>query len=248
MAVRTRQLSRTILAGTTPQDAFGPNSRRKAFILSPVAGGGSPVVAVPFTGTGAGQPWTVPAGVTSLLDIYVFGAGGNNGASGAVLGGAGGSGGGFANSGPLTVVPGAVLTVNPDTGGNQGVSIVESAAHVVYCEATSATNSTLDVPGAAGIGTAGYSYCLAARERRQRFLLARGGGGGGAAGAFGAGQSGNGQSPGVGGGGPVIATYGAGGAGAAGQASGAVGLQGFLLGRRGWRSGSERRQPDGRRG
>ena len=39
MAVRTRQRPSVMIVGPTPLDALGPNSRRKAFILSPVAGG-----------------------------------------------------------------------------------------------------------------------------------------------------------------------------------------------------------------
>ena len=78
---------------------------------------------------GNGQTWTVPGGVTSLVDVYGWASGGSGAVDG-VFGGGGGGGGGFARTGTLAVTPGDVLTINVPAGGSGG------AATVIHTSAT----------------------------------------------------------------------------------------------------------------
>jgi hypothetical protein len=236
----TQKNSWTTALLTTPVQILGPNFRRKSIVLSPIAGGtgsGSVLVAVVFA-PGAGQRWIVPAGVTQVIDCFCWGAGGDPGAPGAVLGGGGGGGGGFSTSGPLTVVPGSQWVIDVDAHGAAGQSDVSTATVPLAVVANSGADGVLDVAGAgasAGVGV------LSLKGGSGATATALGGTGGGGGGAGGYSANGANAALGVGGAGGGVATYlgyGAGGTGGNGGLTTAVGLVGGSPGAGGGGSGN----------
>jgi hypothetical protein len=230
-----------VLHPTIPaQEVLPPNPRRKAFLLTPLAGGGaslSPLVAVVF-GPGASQPWVVPAGVTQVVDMYVWGAGGNPGAPGAVLGGGGGGGGGYAAPGPLTVTPGSIYLITVDAAGGAVESNVVNTAGTKIARAISGGNGLLDVGGTGGSGSLAAVKFAGGAGATATALAGLGGGGGGAGGNPAAGGAGVAGAGGAGGGGPVLGGNGAGGSGGAGGLATLVGLVGATPGGGGGGSGN----------
>lgn len=228
MAVRTRQRSNVMIVGPTPVDALGPNDRRKAFILSPVAGGtgSAPVVAVAFA-PGSGT-WVVPAGVTQMLDAFAWGSGGNAGASQVGTGGGGGGAGGFASAGPQTLTPGSVWTYTVDAAGGGVGSTLTNPAGTAVANAGSGTSGALGVGGNGGSGTTGL--VTATGGNGDTTVASNGSGGGGAGGYGGDGGDGLATNGGAGGGATTYLTYGAGGNGGAGSRAGVAGLPGLFPG------------------
>ena len=228
MAVRTRQRSNVMIVGTTPVDALGPNDRRKAFILSPVAGGtgSAPVIAVAFA-PGSGT-WVVPAGVTQMLDAFAWGSGGNAGASQVGTGGGGGGAGGFASAGPQTLTPGSIWTYVCDAANAGLASTLTNPAGTVVADATSGQTGVLGVGGNGGAGTTGLVTATGGNGGTS--AAAKGYGGGGAGGYGGDGGNGSNLSGGAGGGAVTYLTYGVGGNGGSAVAGGAAGLPGFAPG------------------
>lgn len=174
-----------------------------------------------FYGFGGGAySWTVPAGVTSVCVLCIGGGGGGY----ASWSQGGGGGGGLAYKNNITVVPGAVWTVNVGLGGDPGAnrqaggnSSFVSPASVTACQANGGTTS-----GGSGGSTLGYD----------------GGGNGGLGDVYGGGGAGgyagnggsrgaNGSGGGAAGAGAYSSTYGnsgGGGVGPFGQgSSGTVG-------------------------
>lgn len=188
-------------------------------------GSSQPYVAVVFN-AGTGQVWIPPAGVTQILDIYCWGAGGNAGGQHGGLGGGGGGGGGFANAGKLTADPGQPWTVNVDAAGGGASSSVVSAAAVTVVAASSGSTPAHDAAGAAGAGTTGVVQESGGAGAAATALVGVGGGGGGAAGAFAAGSAGVGSAGGAGGGAAVLLGEGVGGTGGIGGAAAVSGTNG----------------------
>lgn len=238
MRLRTKSNVLTPTLGLTPISVLGPNPYRKAFLLTPIAGGvavASPIVAVPFA-AGFGQLWTVPAGVTSLVDSYTWGPAGNAGLAGVAVGGGGGGGGGFDNSGAKTLVPGTQLTISVAAAGSVGTTSVADATGTTIAAATGGTNGALGVRGDGGAGTVGLVSRTGGRGATT--AVATGGGGGGAAG-FGA--DGNGAVAavgGAGGGAANLGIYGLGGTGGNGGIANTNGTAGTSPGAAGGGGGS----------
>lgn len=237
---RTLSTVRTVVCGAAPIEILGPNPRRKSFLLSPVAAGpgsAQAVIAVPFV-VGLAQTWQVPAGVTGVVDAYAWGAGGNPGAPGAILGGGGGGGGGFAATGPLPVIPGAVYTIDVRAGGGGSSTTFTDPLGSTLISSDSGSNGANDASGSGGNG-AGPGITTDGGEGADATALAgAGGGGGGAAGNLGDGSPGAGQAGGAGGGSPMILGYGTGGTGGSGGSAGIVGLPGSSPGAGGGGSGA----------
>lgn len=173
------------------------------------------LTAVVFS-AGAGQTWFVPIGVTQIVDAYIWGGGGSGGLPGAVRGGGGGGGGGFANSGPITVVPGDVWTVDVSAGGGGGLSKLTSPASAIVASANSGAPGLLDAGGTGGAGTIGPQKTNGGNGSAATALGGQGASGGGAGGAFTNGTSAVGQTVGLGGGAPITLGYGMGGFGGSG--------------------------------
>ena len=140
MKRRPRTISGSITAtiGLTASQLLGYNRLRKAFIMGPLVGSGS--IGTGFgvtvlTGSSLGAIWDVPAGVTQILDMYCWAAGGSAGAAGASLGGGGGGGGGFVTTGPLTVVPGQPFQLTYGPGGSGTSTIVKNQSNTIIAQA-----------------------------------------------------------------------------------------------------------------
>ena len=216
MPARTRQNPSTVLVGVTPVLLLPNAPRRKAFLLSPLAGNSSvanAMVAVAFQAGGA-TSWTVPAGVTSMIDAFVWGSAGNAGASGAVVGGGGGGGGSFATAGPQTLVPGSVWTISVDTAGSGGTSSLTNPGGGSVATAGSGANGALGAGGLGGAAVAGL--VLEEGGNGATTATGLGGGGGGAAGYIAQGTNGAGRVGGGGGGAATYQGYGEGGTGGGG--------------------------------
>lgn len=215
MCSKTRQNTIDKILGLTPYEILGPNPLRKAFIFMPLPGFGgsaSPIVAVPFS-AGANQLWTVPNGVTQIVDGYVWGSGGNGDVNGANGGGGGGSGG-FSSTGPLTVIPGTIYTVSVDAHGAAGTSKIVNPAAANAALANSGTNAVADAKGLGGAdGTGNIHFSGKNAANGNLGGGSTGGGGGGAPGSFAAGNLTNTVNGGAGGGTVTRSPYGVGGTG-----------------------------------
>ena len=157
MCHKTRQQPINLTVGLAIAQFLPNNTRRKAFIFAPVVQGPAStanLVAVQFA-NGAAQSWTVPNGVTQVIDIYAWGSGGNSAAGQAVNGGGGGGGGAFGTSGPLTVTPGSVFSLAIDAKGTQAQSTVTTPGGVIVINAGSGQNAAASTGGAAGAATTG---------------------------------------------------------------------------------------------
>lgn len=219
MGCRTKQNTITSLIGTVPYPILGSSPRRKAFLLSPVAsggGGGGSLLAVVFS-PGSDQPWTVPNGLTTIQNIFLWGGGGNSGVSQSGLGGGGGGGGAFAASGPLPCLPGSVWMINVGTAGGSGGSEVLNSLAIDVLACNAGGNGVNDAAGAGGIATVGATQITGGSGAAATLLGGVGGGGGGGAGAYSSGQTATTLAGGAGGGAAQILGYGAGGAGGAGD-------------------------------
>jgi hypothetical protein len=240
MPCRTQQNTITRIVGTTPIPILGSSPHRKSFLCSPIAGGsgaGLAVAAVVFA-PGTNQQWPVPAGVTEIIDCYVWGSGGNSGSPGMVLGGGGGGGGGFSNSGPQAVTPGSIFTVNVDGGGDASTSSVINPSGTTISLAHSGANGLADAAGAGGAAGTGVQTLAGGAGAAATGLAGPGGGGGGGGGSFSAGSAAINSFGGAGGGAATIDGFGVGGAGGAGGATGAAGTVGAAPGGGGGGSGN----------
>lgn len=215
--LRTMRNFNTVTAGVAALQLMGPNPYRWAMLLSPVANqlSAAPITAAVFT-AGANQLWTVPNGVTSVLDAFVWGSSGNSGAAGAVLGGGGGGGGGFDRLGPATVVPGTQYRITVDAaGGAASTKILNSLAQSI-AEATSGTSGVLDAAGTGGSGTVGIDAQTGSDGIAATLQAGKGGGGGAAGGVAASGGVAANQTGGIGGGSANLGGYGVGGSGGTG--------------------------------
>lgn len=229
---RTMRNFNTVVAGLTVKELLGPNPYRFALLFSPVANQlltGAPIAAAVFA-AGANQKWTVPNGVTAVIDSYAWGSGGNAGASGALLGGGGGGGGGWARSGPETVVGGQTWSVSVDAGGLGGQSTIIDASNNNLVIATSGATGVLDIGGAGGVGSTGATGSTGGAGAAATALAGTGAGGGGGAGNPTNGGAGAAAVGGAGGGAATISGYGQGGAGGNGSLTGVAGLSGVIPG------------------
>lgn len=230
MRHRTRTNTITLIAGLTAIEALGPNPYRKAIIMSPIiAGSGGVLTAAVFT-PGLLQKFPVPAGVSTFVDIYTWGPGGNAGNAGVVLGGGGGGGGGFGSSGGQTVAQGAsqflVWTINVGSGGSGVPTEVKRPVGSTASAANAGVNALLDAGGAGGAGAGGVTNETGGAGEAATGLAGAGAGGGGAAGYASNGSAGAGSVGGSGGGSTTLLTYGLGGTGGNGSASTIDGLPG----------------------
>lgn len=225
---RTMRNFNTLTLSTIVAEICGPNPYRSALVFSPIGGqaASAPALIVATIAPASTQSWQVPSGVTSVLDMFVWGAAGNPGAAGAVLGGGGGGGGGFATTGSLTVVPGTIYTTLSHLASGGGRANITSPAGVLLAEVGTASDGVLDVGGAGGVPAAGVIQQAGGAGSTTTALAGLGGGGGGAAGYNAPGGAGAARIGGSGGGSATYSTYGAGGAGGNGGLAAAVGLAG----------------------
>jgi hypothetical protein len=225
---RTKPFEFLYTAKTAVDEMLGPNPYRKSFLLSPIAGGPGTAGAVIATvfGAGANQTWTVPNGVTNVVDMYLWGAGGNSGASGVTLGGGGGGGGGWSSVGAKTVVSSAVYTVTVGAGGGATITSIVDPSATTLAQARSGSTAVLDAAGAGATTGTGAIHVAGGAGFAATGLLGAGGGGGGAGGNNAAGSAGVNQVGGAGGGSAVILGRGQGGGGGNGQNSGLQGQNG----------------------
>jgi hypothetical protein len=240
MRHNTRQNSRIVVLGATPVELLGPGTKRKAFLISPIAGGpgsAQPIVAQVF-GAGANQKWVVPAGVTEVIDGYFWGAGGNAGADGATLGGGGGGGGAFCTLGPVTVTPGQTWTISVDAAGGGADTVVTNPAAVGVIQANSGANAAADGSGGKGSAVTGVVKEAGGNGAAATGLAGAGAGGGGAGGNAASGSAGAGQVGGAGGGVATLLGNGQGGTGGAGGNAAAAGGVGGAPGAGGGGSGA----------
>lgn len=215
MRKRTRQNTINYVPSLTPLEVLPPNPRRKAILLSPVAaqsGGGTVLTAAVFN-PGAGQTWTVPAGVTTVQDIYAWSGGGDSGTPVDVLGGGGGGGGAFGNSGALTVVPGTIFLIQVGPHGDVQDTTVISPSATTLIDCGSGASGFADVGGAGGTCSVGVFKESGGAGDSATALGGNGAGGGGAGGSFGAGGAGSAGAPGSGGGANTLLGLGLGGTG-----------------------------------
>jgi hypothetical protein len=222
MRFRTLQNVLTKILTTTAQELLPQNARRKAFVIAPV-GGGQTLVAQVFDGGFDGN-WTVPPGVTTVVDAFCWGSGGNGGVAAAGLGGGGGGAGAFSSTGAQIVVPGTTWAVIVDQAGDGEQSSITNASATVIANSGSGINAANAVGGAAGAATAGNQQH--AGGAGPTTAVAAGGGGAGAGGFGGAGSAGTVSAGGAGGGATGYLTYGAGGTGGDGGTGGADGQNG----------------------
>lgn len=232
MRNRTRQNTINTIAGLSAFEVLGPNPLRKAMLLSPImaALAGNTLTSQTFDGNAANQTFTVPAGVTQIIDIFNWGPGGNSGASGAALGGGGGGGGGFTNTGPLTVIPGQILVLTIPLGGSGNNSIVKDGSGTTVANSAPGTTPVLDAAGVGGAGVTGLQKLTGGNGAAATALGGTGAGGGGAAGAFTAGGAAAGAVAGVGGGVVGLGGFGVGGAGGGGAPINLPGINGNVPG------------------
>lgn len=228
----TRQNIVNATLGLTAIELLGPNSNRKAFLLSPVAGGpltgfGS-VVAQVFQ-KGANQQFIVPSGVTQIVDAYVWGSGGNGAAGQAVNGGGGGGGGGFGTTGPLAVTPQTVFLVTVDPAGNAGTSSVTNPSGTVLASVSGGASGAASAGGAGGAAATGTIKFAGGAGGTAS--TNKGGGGGGSAGNGSVGSAGSAtQTGGAAGGSNVLNGFGQGAVGGAGGAANGPGVAGTIPG------------------
>lgn len=228
MIATTKQNTITRVIGTSPYPILGSSPTRKAIIMSPVApgGGGGVLTAVSFAIPGA-TLWPVPAGVTSVVNAYCWGASGNAGAAGGGLGGGGGGGGAFASSGPLTVTPGSFLNAIVGTHGSAGVTqLLTFPGGVQLATAGNGASGVADVGGAGGVATVGTALENGGAGDSATGLAGPGAGAGGGAGSFAFGSNGAASVGGAGGGAATLLGFGAGGKGGNGGIIGASGQNG----------------------
>lgn len=222
---RTMRNFNTVNLSTIVAQICGPNPYRSALVFSPV--GGSSLTTAPFVASifnaGAGQSWTVPNGVTNVLDIFAWANGGNSGAAGAVLGGGGGGSGAFCTSGALTVVPGTIYPIAVGTGGGATDSTVNNPAGTQIVRARPGTTPVLDAAGTGGAATTGVVKQAGTVGIAATALAGAGGAGAGAPGYNAQPTAAAGQVGGVGGGAVTFAPYGVGGTGGNGANSGIAG-------------------------
>ena len=197
----------TVISSSNGGSAVNFSAGTKDVFVSPPASTYAPVTGQAFYGFGGGAySWTVPTNVTSVC-VVCIGAGGGGGTQYA---NSGGGGGGLAYKNNITVVPGAVWTVNVGVGGDfaalrqaGGNSSFVSPASVTVCQANGGTTSggNFSVGDGGGNGGAGGTF--------------NGGGAGGYAGN-GGGSAQNGSGGGGAGGGAYSSTYGNSGGGGVG--------------------------------
>lgn len=240
MCKPTDQNTINAILGTTAQELLGPNPRRTAILFNPNVGqlGPTSTIGIQAFAAGALQTWTVPQGVVQVLDMYAWGAGGNAGQPGAVLGGGGGGAGGFSTSGPQAVIPGTIWRINVDVHNGGSFSDITTPLGAQVVKANSGATPVLDAAGAAGaIGTGAFKLAGTAGFAATG-LAGSGGGGGGAPGSFAAGTAAAGRPGGAGGGVATFSTYGAGGTGGDGGLTTAQGQTGTSPGAGGGGSGN----------
>jgi hypothetical protein len=230
MPAKTIQNVRTLIVGTAPVNILPISPRRKSFILSPITAIGNPgqltTLATVF-GRGTSQPWVVPAGVTDVLAMYLWGASGEAGFGGVVLGGGGGGGGGFSTVGPTAVTPGQTWRVTVPAEGLAAAGSIANPAAVNVATVNSGANGVLDVGGAGGaVGTGATAVKGGDGASATALAGGVGGGGGGAGGIGAAGNTAPGQAGGAAAGTVGLLGYGIGGAGGNGAASGGGTIQG----------------------
>lgn len=220
MPAKTRQQTFTRIIGATPVNILPNSPRRKSFLLSPVTQQGNPGVITTLAavfGVGAAQPWIVPAGVTQVLGMYLWGGGGQAGTPGVALGGGGGGGGGFSTVAPLVVVPGQTWHVTVPLGNGAAGNITNPAAAVV-ATVTSGALGVVDAGGAGGPDGTGATHVPGGAGASATALAAGVGGGGGGAGGIGAaGNAAPGQAGGAAAGTAGLLGYGVGPAGSSGS-------------------------------
>jgi hypothetical protein len=223
MRCLTRKNSWTIALATTASQILCSNPRRKSIILSPVAGGigGSPPITAVAFAAGANQLWTVPNGVTSLIDIYHWGSGGNAGAAGGALGGGGGGGGSFATCGSLTVTPGSVWNISVNAAGAASTASILGPSGTAVTTVGDGANGANQTGGTKGASTVGVIKTTGGNGFTANNTS--GGGGGGAGGNNSNGAASAGRPGGAGGGAATILTYGLGGNGGTGGLANANG-------------------------
>lgn len=210
----------TVIASSNSGSAVNFSAGTKDVFVSPPASTYAPVRGQAFYGFGAGAySWTVPTNVTSVCVVCIgAGAGGY-----AQYAQGGGAGGGLAYKNNITVVPGAVWTVNVGVGGDAGASrqaggssSFVSPASVTVCQANGGSGTT------GGSGGTSLGYDGGGNGGNASFYS--GGGAGGYSGN--GGNSGSSGSGGGGaGGGQYSSTYGnsgGGGVGPFGQGSSGV--------------------------
>ena len=145
----------TVISSSNGGSAVNFSAGTKDVFVSPPASTYAPVMGQAFYGVGAGAfSWTVPTNVTSVCVLCIGGGGGGY----AIWSSGGGGGGGLAYKNNITVVPGAVWTVNVGLGGDAGAnrqaggnSSFVSPASVTVCQANGGTTS-----GGSGGTTLGY--------------------------------------------------------------------------------------------
>jgi hypothetical protein len=214
MRCRTLPNVINLIVGTTPIEILGPNPRRKSFLLAPVASGGTTQdILAQVLGAGAGQLFQVPANVTNIVDMYLWGCGGNSGAAGVTLGGGGGGAGGFATTGPLAVVGGQIIHATIGAGGSTTDSTINGPGGALLAQANHGTTPALDAAGVGGTAPTGDFKFTGGNGFAATGIANKGGGGGGAAGSFAAGGAAPSDVGGVGGGAATLLTFGQGGTG-----------------------------------
>jgi hypothetical protein len=191
MCRKTKQQPINLTIGTSITQFLPNNMARKAFIFGPVVQGpaNQPAIVQVVFAAGTAQQWVVPNGVSQIVDAYVWGSGGNSVAGQAVNGGGGGGGGGFGTTGPLTVTPGTVFTLNVDAAGlGVGSSLVNPSGTTLVAVGSGA-NGAASAGGAAGTATTGVIKFAGGAGATAS--TTKGGGGGGSGGNGSAGGAGN---------------------------------------------------------
>lgn len=224
----TRQNTITITVGTSPLEVLPPNEKRCAIVMSPNAAFGSGVVAAIAQSilTVGSSTWTVPNGVTSVLDAYAWGTGGNPGASGGALGGGGGGGASWIGTGPRTVTPFSQWRIFIGSPGDASATTITDASATVIGNAGDGLNGVLDIGGVGGTPAVGALQQAGGNGSNSTGLGGTGAGGGGSAGNYSAGGAAGGITGGVAGGAAVLLGYGAGAAGSNGQTASTAGIVG----------------------
>jgi len=212
----TRQNTINAVAGPTPIEVLPPNPQRKAIMLCPLLNNGSGVLTRDVFSSGLGQSFTIPAGVTSLVNIYAWGRGGRGDIPDVMLGAGGGGGGEFRATGSIAVYPGTTLAIDVDPGSGPGYSEVTSPSSGVILKAFNGADGAADIGGAGGTGGTGLIGYAGGAGADATLLAGQGGGGGGAAGSFSVGGTATSGTGAAGGGGITIFPYGTGGAGSDG--------------------------------
>jgi hypothetical protein len=220
MPAKTRQNTFTRIVGATPVNILPNSPRRKSFLLSPITASPNPgtlVLTAAVFHAGEAQHWTVPAGVTQVLDMYLWSASLFAGANAPGITGTGGSGGAaISTTGPLTVVGGSIYTLNVAAAAAGGLSSIKNPAAVTIADNGNAGAGSAGAGGAGGVVGVGLTSFAGGAGAGPLLLAGAGGGGGGAAGVGAAGSAAIGSTAGAGGGVATILGYGAGGTGGGG--------------------------------